>query len=143
MAWTAAVTGKRLVESKGRLRALFDVTFTDGPESVTEALEASSLEQLRVLVGARLTALAANAAAVAAVSSGAITPPAVTPPTQVDLDRQDFLKKWRTLQRVQIAVDAGLVPANDARVTSYRTAVQTAFNKVVTNEGATAALELL
>jgi len=140
MAWTAAVTGKRF-DSKGR--ALFEITFADGTTRVIEVLEASSQDHLRAQVGARLTALAAKAAAVATVPAGAVTPPAATPPTQVELDRADFLKKWRTLQRVQIAVDAGLVPANDARVTNYRTAVQAAFNKVVTNEGATAALELL
>lgn len=133
--WNAKIT-QITREGRGDYTAV--ITFDDGVDKFDESYSLSAnrdLNSLQKLVKNKILTLNTIKTFVSTLVVGdEISPsPDDQPPTQEQIEKQEFISDYNLLQRVQRAIDIGLLTGNEAQVVALKTKVQNEFKPTYLN----------
>ncbi len=124
--YTASLFKKELLSGK----IVFTVVYTNGIDSFSEVYNFIAANGLKNFVTNRLVELN--------LTDGSVVGPidtSITSPTQAELDRSDWLFKYRQWVKVKATlIDTGILTGNETQVVNLKSAVQSGFKASYLND---------
>lgn len=123
MAFTATLKSKQQDGDKIRV----EVEYTDGTSVFSDSFTILDEAELKRLVRRKINQLTSTKVAFQDLIINEqidVTDPA---PTQAELDRQEFLSDYSKLQRINVAVNLGILTGNETFITNLINKIRTSF----------------